>query len=345
MEYAFQIAPHPNPYYDDALTRLAQKELLAMLPFEADVRVRSIGASRWLTLSCDQPLNEARLMRLASHSSLLLMAESKDGWLKPIEAERDAYVSRSLGDIPRYKGKTGAAFTRMMIHMAEAAADVSAVRAKLTVLDPMCGRGTTLLCALEDGMNAVGLDADREDLRQGMLYLEQYMERARYKLQLKQSSLSCGRIAVPCAAYTLALDKEALKAGNSRSVRFLNGDTRLAADVMKKQPADLLVADLPYGIQHAPQQGQRADGIERLMQRALPSWAQAIRVGGAMAVSFNTLVLKREKLIEMLEQAGLTVLNDLPFDAEPHRLEQALIRDYVIAKKTAKAAAKEEREC
>lgn len=345
MKYAFQIAPHPNPNYNEALSLLAEKELLAMLPFPAVVELRQLGASRWLMLDTDRALDDAQLMHLASHSSLLMLAEWRDGWLRPMEAEREAYASRSLGDIPRYKGKTGASFTRMLIHLAEAAADGTKDRSRLTVLDPMCGRGTTLLCALEEGMNAVGLDADKEDLRQGMLYLEQFMERARYKMQLRQSSLSCGKAAVPCAAYTLAPDKEAMKAGNSRSIRFLHGDATLADSLMKKQPADLLVVDLPYGIQHAPQQGQRVDGLERLMHRVLPSWAQAIRPGGAMAISFNTLVLKREKLTAMIEAAGLTVLSDPPFDAAPHRLEQALIRDYVLAKKTALPAVKEEREC
>ena len=231
----------------------------------------------------------------------------------------------------KYKGKTSATFTRMMINCARAAAGLTLEEKPLTVLDPICGRGTSCFCALEMGMNAVGADMDRNDLREAMNYFSRFLTMKRLKHALKQSAETCGKVSVPAALYTLADTKENYAAGDTRTLKLYHADTSLVGQLMRKAPADILVADLPYGVQHAPQDGKKADGFQRMLARTLPAWRQALRKGGAAAVSFNTLTLPRETLARLMIDAGFRVLEESEYATNLHFVEQAVRRDFIVA--------------
>ena len=335
MRYFFQIAPHPNPYYGQAVEQLAAVELSAMLQgrgLACPVEKRRLGGSLFLTFETSLPLTAEMLRGLAAHSSLLLLAQEENGLLRPLDMARDGYLPRSLADIPRYKGKTGASFTRMLLNCALAVAGTPADRPAL-VLDPMCGRGTTLLCALELGHNAAGMDVDRGELREGMHYFEAFLERARLKHTLRQQSRTVGKVSVPEAVYQLADTKEHWQSDDRRSLTLWQADAALAEALMKKQPADVLVADLPYGVQHAPIEGGRAASPGQLLKKHAPFWLKAVRPGGTAALSFNTLTLPREQAVEALREGGWLPVEGEPFGPQPHRLEQAVIRDFILARR------------
>ena len=100
---------------------------------------------------------------------------------------------------------------------------------------------------------------------------------------------------------------------------------------MRRHPAHVLVADLPYGVQHAPQDGRRTETLPQLLGRALPAWKQALLPGGAMALSFNTLTLPRKRLLAAVEEAGFTPVFDENDHRFEHFVEQAVTRDVVLA--------------
>ena len=91
------------------------------------------------------------------------------------------------------------------------------------------------------------------------------------------------------------------------------------------------MADLPYGVQHAPQDGKKTDGFQRMLARTLPAWRQALRKGGAAAVSFNTLTLPRETLASLMTAAGFRVLEAPEYASNLHFVEQAVRRDLIVA--------------
>ena len=65
------------------------------------------------------------------------------------------------GDLPgilKYKGKTNETFTQLLVNLAWLAGGMPE---KVHILDPMCGRGTTLFIALNRGWDATGSDVDR----------------------------------------------------------------------------------------------------------------------------------------------------------------------------------------
>ena len=335
MKYCFQLLPHPNFHYREANRILGLNELsilLASLDINAPVVPEEIGGADFLTFDAPQ-LSDSQLNRLAKHSSLLLLCTQENGLLCPLSADRGAYLPSDLSEVLKYKGKTSAPFTRMMLNCTLALAGVPQDRQPLA-LDPVCGRGTTLFCALEMGWNAAGVDIDRIDLREAMTYFDRYCAHHHLKRTLKQSAETCGKASVPAAVYTIADTKEHFAANDTRTLRLYNGDTALCDKLMKKSPADVIVGDLPYGVQHAPQTGRKPETFLQLLERALPAWRRALRPGGAMALSYNVLTLPREKLAAAIEKAGFTVLTGGVYDHFEHFVEQAVRRDVIFAVRT-----------
>lgn len=334
MQYSFQLLPHPNFHYQEALGDLARAELgcmMATLGCPVDIDREQWGDAAFLTFTSPE-LKPETLSRLAEHSSLLMLFSREGEFFRPLNAPRADYLPRELSEVLKYKGKTSATFTRMLLNLARAAAGLLDAPAPITVLDPLCGRGTTAFCALEMGMNAVGVDVDRRDLQEAMRHLSRYCALRRVKHSLRQSSETCGSAAVPAALYTLADTKEHYAAGDTRTLRFLQADTALAGPLLRRRRADILVADLPYGVQHAPEAGRKPEGFVALLERALPSWQKALHPGGAAAVSFNTLTLPRDTLIRLMEGAGFRVMQEEPYGPMAHFVEQAVVRDVVVAR-------------
>ncbi|MDO4482930.1 MAG: hypothetical protein Q4C54_00425 [Clostridia bacterium] len=334
MKYCFQLLPHANTIYQKAQETLGQNELhhmLLSLGISAEVNVETKGGASFYCFETEA-LTPAQLCALCEHSSLLMMCQEENGLLRPIEASRRDYFPRELAELLKYKGKTSATFTRMMLNCAIAAATPVTGR-PLTVLDPMCGRGTTLYCALERGCNAIGVDVDRVDLREAINYMERYLTRAKMKYKFVQNSLTGPKGGIPHAQFTLADTKEHYLADDVRTLRLLQGDSGAACGVLKKTPADVIVCDLPYGIQHASMDGRKPENPAQVATRVLPAWKNALRKGGAMAISFNALTLKRAALEKILTDLGLDVLPDGPFGSSEHYLEQAVTRDFIVARK------------
>lgn len=335
MQFCLQLAPHANIRYRDAQVKLGQAELtclLCALSLPAETQVTTIGGVPCLTFSAKALTPEA-LALLGTHSTRLMLFECVEGGLlRPLDWPRTAYLPDDLSEILKYKGKTSAAFTHMMMNCARAASDFALADQPLTVLDPMCGKCTTGFVALQSGMNAVCLDIDRKDLKEAADYFSNYLQFHRLKHRLAQSSRTLQKTAVPIAEYTFSDTKEHFAADDVRTLMLAEGDSGLVGDLLKKRPADLLVCDLPYGVQHAPQNGKKAESFPKLLERILPAWRRALKRGGAAAISFNTLTLRKDALLTLLQNAGFTPLTEPPYDDFSHFVEQAVHRDFIVAR-------------
>ncbi|MBQ8202295.1 MAG: hypothetical protein IJZ74_11085 [Clostridia bacterium] len=336
MVFCIQLTPHANIRYREAQLTLGQAELQCLLQglgLHCPVTPAVIGGVSFLTFEADT-LTDAQLSALSRHSTALMICERLGDMLRPLEKDAHAYLTEDLAEVLKYKGKTSAVFTRMMLNCAHAASDFFDSEAPLTVLDPMCGKGTTCFVALQQGMNAAGVDVDRRDLKEAADYFERHLQFHRLKHKLDQGSRTVRKHAVPEAIYTIADTKEHFREGDTRSLALYLADTGLTGELMKKTPAHLIVSDLPYGVQHAPQEGRRTESFTQLMKRVLPSWHAALKPGGALALSFNTLTLKKSALIELLTEAGFTPLTEAPYDDFQHFVEQAVTRDFVVARRS-----------
>lgn len=335
MKYCFQLLPHANIRYQESLNLLGKAELSSLLQalhIESDVRLETLGGAPFLCFEAPE-LTEKQLAACARHSALSFLCQEENGLLRPIDRPQTDYLPRDLAEVLKYKGKTSAVFTHMMLNLALTASNSFEAGHPVTVLDPLCGRGTTLFVALQCGLNSVGIDMDRKDLKEAADYFSRYLQYHRLKHKLEQGARTVKGQSFPDALYTLASSKQAFQAGDTRTLRLLLGDTGATGALLKKTPADLLVTDLPYGVQHAPQAGRRPENFSGMLRRVLPSWKEALKSGAGVAISFNSLTLPREALIELLQGAGFQVLMDPPYDNFEHFVEQAVTRDVVVARK------------
>lgn len=335
MVYLFQLTPHANIRYRDAQTKLGRAELSCLLQrigLTTDVEPCTVGGVSFLRFEADE-LSPAQISALSMHSAALMLCQQEGELLRPLAKVSHDYLPADLAEVLKYKGKTSAVFTHMMLNCALSATDFMSAAEPLTVLDPMCGRGTTCFVALQQGMNAIGVDIDNRDLKECADYFERYMQYHRMKHKLDQNSRTIGKKAIPAAIYTTAATRDAFRAGDTRTLSLYLADTSLTGDLCRKTPAHLLVSDLPYGVQHAPSGHGRAGSFRSVLERALPQWHAALRKGGAAALSFNTLTLKKADLVQMLADAGFTPLTDAPYDDFEHYVEQAVNRDFVVARR------------
>ena len=62
-------------------------------------------------------------------------------------------------------------------------------------------------------------------------------------------------------------------------------------------------------------------------------WAEVLRPGGAMGIAWNTHVADRDDALAVLADAGLEPLDDGPYRGFQHRVDQAIQRDVLVARK------------
>ena len=84
--------------------------------------------------------------------------------LRPVELPRRDRFDDDLLTILKYPGKTNEVFTKLLLNVTVWSGSANSGSDRpLRVLDPMCGRGTTLNQVLMNGWHAAGLDVDERD--------------------------------------------------------------------------------------------------------------------------------------------------------------------------------------
>lgn len=332
MVYTFGLAKHANIRYRDSMIRLCCCELIAMLrslSLNCEVISESIGGADFLTFE-SRPLSQNELAHLFRHSSVVFMAEKIEGFLRPLSFCKDYYLDEDLSEILKYKGKTSSSFLRMMINVAKSLSSFSADRSPLTLLDPVCGKGTACFCAIQAGMNAVGLDIDSKAIHEAADYFTRYLKLNLLKHTTRSFSETIGKASLSVTETVFSDSREHYRTGDTRFLRLATGDTSLVHSICRHLPIHLLIADLPYGIQHAPQYGHRPESFHSLLGRALPAWKSTLLPGGIAAVSFNTLTFPRQQVLDIVKASGLTPFEGDIYDQFQHEVEQAVVRDVVF---------------
>lgn len=338
MLYALLLKPHANVRYRQSLQKLSRIELECMLQawnLQASVpEIREIAGEPFLVFSAEK-MPEAAWRAISRHSSICLAASlTEEGALLPIPRHSVSTLPDELPQVLKYKGKTNADFTYLMLHCAKAASAFARDEGRLTVLDPMCGKGTTLFCALCEGWDALGVETEAKALSEAEQYLERSLKwhRLKHKRTVSSCTLPKGGNA-KMTEFTLAADAQAMKDGQALHLRTLCGDAARLKEMLKPESVHLIVSDLPYGVQHAPREGGSMSSLKGLLRLTLPGCAYALKDGGAISLSFNLNTLRRQDVSDAMEEAGLTVMQQGPWADFSHWVEQAVERDVVVAVK------------
>ncbi|MEC3977489.1 TRM11 family SAM-dependent methyltransferase [Amycolatopsis sp. H20-H5] len=343
-EYAILVYPSANRVYTDSSPTLLRAELavfgdLAVETELTDIGEDSIGGVPYVTFTAATPLSERDLALLSNLSSLYALFEREGEQLRPITVHPLARFDSDLLTIQKYPGKTNELFTKLLFNVTllATATPAAMLDGGLHVLDPLCGRGTTLNQAMMYGFHATGLDLDGRDFEAYEQFIKTWLRTKRVKHtaetgQVRRNKVRLGRR----LDIEFGLSKEQYKAGDTRKLSYLNCDTLTADELLRPNSVDVIVTDAPYGVQHGSHRTEDmtlARSPRDLLAAAVPVWSRVLRPGGAIGIAWNTNVAPREELVAILDSAGLTVRDDGPFAEFTHRVDQAIVRDLVVAAK------------
>ena len=343
-QYALLILPSTNRVYAESSTELTMAELAlfgqaALDQPVHDIARTTIGGVPYVTFEAED-LTESDAAKLANLSSIYALFRYDGKLLEPVFLESLDRLDSDLITIPKYQGKTNELFTKLLLNTTLLSSDFAKdlLTRKFSVIDPLCGRGTTMNQALMYGFDAAGVDVDRKDFEAYGTFVQTWLKRKRYKHDAEVIRVRRdGRVAAHRLQVSFALSKEDWKAGDKLNLSYVSADTTKALEFYKPGSFDLVVTDAPYGVQHGSRTAE--SGLHRspidLLKAAAPVWAGLLRRGGALGIAWNTNVAKREAAAEILADAGLEPLNDTPYQDFVHRVDQAIVRDILIARRPA----------
>ena len=342
------LAPSSNRVYAGSADTLATAELSVLLGRSGgpvpDIEPVELAGVSYLRVDLpdldgaqdgDGGAQPSARTALAALSALFAVFRREGDHLVPVAVPRPDLFNDDLVTIPKYPGKTNEQFTRLLLNVTLASVRRPA-HEPTSILDPLCGRGTTLSTGLILGHDVAGVDADQKAIEAYAAYLRTYLRRKRLKhtadlTPVRREGKSLGR----------RLDVEVTPLDGERRLKLtaFSGDTRQSAALFGKRRFDAVVTDAPYGIVHGSQTdvrgvcGKRDRSTAGLVGEALGVWAGQLKSGGALGLSWNTYGLSREQLSGLAVAAGLVPLDEGPYLRFGHRVDSSIHRDVFVARK------------
>ena len=301
--------PGANRVYAQSAPTLGAAELAICVPGAREIAAESIAGRDYLTFSSDDSV--AAVARLSVTFALF---ERRADSLVPVELPRVDRYDDDLVTIQRFQGKTNESFTKLLVNLTVPSGD------RVTLLDPMAGRGTTLNQAVLYGWDAVGVEIDKKDCDAYRTFFTTWLKDKRlpHKAEHDKQKFSVA----------FGTDRKMLDAA-PQSVVMHNDDSRYLDGRVKKNSVDAIVCDLPYGVRHGSEGSHRQRSPLRLVEESIDAWLRVLRPGGAIGLSFNTFTCPRDQLVRVL--AGVVDVHD---DLQlAHRVDQSINRDVVIARR------------
>lgn len=328
-----QIAPQRSTQYADLARTLAIPEL-QLSPVgaaAADFTHLTLGGQNYVRFALPhEPTGEQlrELGMLAMTSAFFLyydrIGEIEGPLLRPLECGWQPTLPPDLVATRRYRGKTNELFTHFLCNLARYSSDFADQPwHNLTLMDPLMGGGTTLFVGLMLGAQKVGgVDSDTEDVRSTATFLQQYLQNERISHKMQPERLKGLGLRWHCT-----IGKKSGERPIQESI-MANGDTRQCQALLPGFKPHLIVADLPYGVQH---QGQLTD----LLLAALPIWRTMLRPGGAIVLAWDATRFPRSEMIALLRsQEVFTLLDSPPYTELSHSVDRVIkIREVIVLRR------------
>ena len=312
-DVAILVSPRAKGAYFGELIATAKAELCCVLRTDLALEYRRFADIE--LLECTIP--ESSLEAVLKMSFVQGILEKQGDAYLPLELSTGYLLHEDFVFGSKYRGKTSELLTQLLLNAGLAHLN-SSDTSSLKLLDPMAGRGTTLLWAMRYGISSKGIDQDSKALDDFRANVKKWCKLHRQKHQLKDGFIG-----------------KSNKQGKGKFIDFTVGETKTRlitenaefANQLLKEKFDLLVSDIPYGIQHFTTDKTR-NPLETL-QRCAAAWSDCLRKKGVMVLAFNSYIPKRKALIDAFEGHGLQALD---FKA-PHRMSESIVRDVVVMRK------------
>ena len=149
--------------------------------------------------------------------------------------------------IMKYSGKTNEQFTKLLLNVTLASCLPALPRhrpgeagtRRLAVLDPLCGRGTTLNQALMYGFDAYGADIDARDVEAYAVFIQRWLKDKRLKHQAEFVPVRRDRkVIARRLTAEFAATKDEYKAGDIQRLDVVEADTTRVTEFFRRGHAD-----------------------------------------------------------------------------------------------------------
>lgn len=337
--YAILANPGHNRIYFDTALRIAVSELKAIAGAYnmqiTEIEEGNVGLPASICFSTKREMKEEDFKVLGFSSIYYALFELVEGGLlRPITVPDFHIFPESMVQILKYNGKTNEQFTRLMVNLALSACSTGSD--KIALLDPMCGKGMTLYEGFIRGFDVKGVEINKQWAQEIQTYVVRFLKEGRYKhkaQKLKQFDLKHKKIADEFCL-TTAAEKEEFIDGKVQTFQLFNADTRKVNQLIKKKSCDIIICDLPYGVQHGSKSDKDANSSRspfELLKEAIPAWHHVIKTKGSIVLSYNEFTIKYGDVAAVLKENGFKVLDESPFNDYLHRVDQSINRNVIVA--------------
>lgn len=340
MIYLLLAHPGHNRVYFESSKPLCLAELnLALQSFDTpcqNTAWQQVGGLDYLSFEAENALNDREVALLYQLSFTFAVFLQQENLLCPVDKPVLNAFDNGVSSMLKYSGKTNERFTRMCINVARFAHQNLPKQPKL--LDPVAGKGTTLIEALALDCNVAGVELSDTSAADFNVFFKKYLQTARYKHEIEsiRQSDPKGKWKAKKTLYTFAPDKEQFKLA-PQTLHMISCNSAFTDQLFTKNTFDLLVGDLPYGIAHGNTGNVKTPGITRnpsvLLRDCLPAWKKVMKKGGVLVLAWNKHLLSFEDFADILTQNGFEVLTDDVYTSFEHRVDASILRDIIVARK------------
>lgn len=330
-KYRVLINPGHNRVYYESAKKLALAELNICTGVIG--ALVTVGGVDYIEFETDNIANILEV--LVKLSFAFAIFELHGELLRPIDPFSNDVLGADINSVLKYQGKTNEQFTLMMLNIARA--NLKETDTRLKLIDPMAGRGTTLFESLRQGIDSYGIEIEQKSAHDAYIHMRKYLEGKKYKHSVSERKLSGDKKVFTAKLSTVKISRAMKDFGDKPLIfEMVEADSVNADKIYQKNTFDLLVTDLPYGVQHATKIGTKGK-ISRspidLLASALPSYYNIMKPNGVVAFSFNVNVSSRQEIIELLSRNGFVTLDGEYYNSLEHRVDQAILRDVIFAVK------------
>ncbi|MGI5900567.1 MAG: TRM11 family SAM-dependent methyltransferase [Christensenellales bacterium] len=310
-----------------------------------NIEQKAICGVDYICFDAENPLSPRDidlLSRLSFFYALFkLHGKDESTCLLPVSPSGFEGFGVNIAGMLKYSGKTNETFTRMITNAAIFSSDFQHDSSPaLKLVDPVCGKGTTLFDGAYCGYDVYGAEVAEKVVNEAAVFFRKFLESERLKHTFQKQRQSGPNKSYSANVYkfTYARSKEGLKSPlEARELNLVAGNSMHLSSFFGKNFAHVIVGDLPYGVAHGnvsgAQQSAKTRNPKELLKSCLPSWIETLKKGGVIALSWNVFLISKEEIAKVLQAGGLTVLTGGPYDKFEHRVDQAIKRDIILAKK------------
>ncbi len=308
---ALLISPRAKSAYFNDLIEVARAELAWVLGSDKTITFQKTGALEFLSVSA----SESQIPTLLKLSFVYGIFEQHQNHLIPLPVEASLKLHEDFVFGAKFKGKTNELLTQLLINIGLDSIDYENI-ANVKMLDPMCGRATTLLWGMRYGMKAKGIEQDAKALADIRQNVKKWCKIHRQKHQFKDGFVG-GKATKGNSGKFIEFSVD------DTSMRVITGDSAEACRLLNNEKFNLIISDLPYGVQHFTTSQTR--NPLAVLKECAKDWCASLKAGGVMVLAFNRNIPKRRELLGVFTEHGM---QELAFTA-PHQMSESIVRDVV----------------